>query len=89
MRAHPDVVDAAVAGIPDAEMGERVGVAVVAGADPPTPDELRTWCRARLAPFKLPEVVVYVDSLPVNELGKLPRRAVVELITSQVREVAP
>ncbi|HVN50845.1 MAG TPA: class I adenylate-forming enzyme family protein [Acidimicrobiales bacterium] len=84
LRSHPAVRDAAVAGIPDAEMGERVGAAiVVAAGEPPTREELREWCRSRLAPFKLPEVVVYVDALPVNELGKLPRRAVVELIAAR------
>jgi long-chain acyl-CoA synthetase len=91
IRSHPAVREAAVAGIPDEEMGERVGAAVVmAGAEPGgqdgglTRDELRDWCRTRLAPFKLPEVVVFVDALPMNELGKLPRRAVVELISSRV-----
>ena len=88
IRAHPLVREAAVAGVPDEEMGERVGAAVVLGTGDEgrglTRDELRDWCRERLAPFKLPEVVVFVDALPVNEMGKLPRRAVVELITARV-----
>ena len=50
------------------------------GSPAPTRDELRDWCRADLAGFKLPDVVVVVDALPVNELGKLPRAAAVELI---------
>lgn len=84
LRDHPAVGDVAVAGVPDLEMGERVGVAIVVrpGADRPSQADLRMWCRDRLAPFKLPEVVVAVDALPYNDLGKLPRRAVVELITS-------
>jgi acyl-CoA synthetase (AMP-forming)/AMP-acid ligase II len=66
-------------------MGERVGVAIVpvdgsGRASPPTLDELRDHCRDRLAPYKLPEVLAIVDQLPHNELGKLPRRAVAELI---------
>ena len=79
---HPSVREAAVAGVPDAEMGERVGVLVVARGDGPTPtiDELRAWCRPHLASFKLPEFVVAVDALPYNELGKLPKRAIVEAL---------
>jgi len=85
VRAHPDVVDVAVAGVPDPEMGERVGVAIVVrdGGAPPTLEELREWCRARLAPFKLPEVLAVVDALPYNELGKLARRQMAELIVAR------
>jgi len=84
LRDHPSIADVAVAGVPDAEMGERVGVAIVLrpAAPNPTDDELRTWCRARLAAFKAPEVIAVVDALPYNELGKLPRRAAVALITA-------
>jgi acyl-CoA synthetase (AMP-forming)/AMP-acid ligase II len=49
------------------------------GAAAPDLEALREWCRARLAPFKLPERLVVVDVLPYNELGKLPRRAVAAL----------
>jgi acyl-CoA synthetase (AMP-forming)/AMP-acid ligase II len=82
IRTHPAVADVGVAGIADDEMGERVGAAIVVrpGADAPGVDELREWCRGRLAPFKLPERLVVVDVLPYNELGKLPRRAVAALI---------
>jgi long-chain acyl-CoA synthetase len=86
LRSHPAVRDAAVAGVPDDEMGMRVGALLV--LEPhvaqPSLDELRSWARDRLAPFKLPEIVAFVDALPTNELGKLPARRVVELIISSV-----
>ncbi len=84
LRDHPSIADLVIAGVPDPEMGERVGVAIVVrpGAAAPTKGELRAWCRGRIAPFKAPEVLAVVDALPYNELGKLPRRAAVELIVS-------
>ena len=83
LRAHAAVADVVVAGVPDPELGQRVGVALVVrdGQPVPTRDDLRDWCRVELAPFKLPDVVVVVDALPFNELGKLPRSAAVDLIT--------
>jgi len=86
LRRHPGVADVVVVGLPDPEMGERVAAAMVLVIDhqAPTLDELRDWCRPHLAPFKLPEVVVVVDALPSNELGKLPRAMAVELIRTSI-----
>jgi long-chain acyl-CoA synthetase len=82
LRDHPAVLDVAVAGVPDPEMGERVGVAVVVGS-PLTSDELRAHCQGRLAHYKMPERVVFVDQLPYNETGKVSRKALAALIQSQ------
>jgi long-chain acyl-CoA synthetase len=81
VRSHPAVADAAVAGVPDHEMGHRVGAAIVVSDEriAPTLDDLRTHCRATLAPFKLPERLVVVDAIPYNDLGKLPRRTALDL----------
>ncbi|PXY17455.1 acyl-CoA synthetase [Prauserella muralis] len=71
---HPKVADAAVVGGPDPRWGERVVAVVVpdpaAGRDP-APEELVTWCRERLAHFKCPREVHFVDALPRNATGKL------------------
>jgi o-succinylbenzoate---CoA ligase len=70
--AHPAVADAGVAGLPDAEWGEAVTAFVVLRS-PATSAELLDWCRAGLAPFKVPKAVHEVSELPRNASGKLLR----------------
>lgn len=74
--AHPAVREAAVIGEPDEYRGETV-VAVVSlrpGAEC-EPDELRTFCRERLAAYKVPREVRIMDDLPKTPTGKILRRA--------------
>ncbi|HUO41218.1 MAG TPA: fatty acid--CoA ligase family protein [Mycobacterium sp.] len=66
LRTHPAVSDVAVAGIGDDELGQRVGVAVVARS-PVTLEELRSHCRELIAHFKLPERLMLLDQIPHNE----------------------
>jgi acyl-CoA synthetase (AMP-forming)/AMP-acid ligase II len=73
LRAHDDIVDVAVRGVADAELGEDVAAAVVVRA-PIDPEALRAWCRARLAGHKVPRRIVFTDELPLTELGKVSRR---------------
>jgi acyl-CoA synthetase (AMP-forming)/AMP-acid ligase II len=75
---HPDVGEACAVGIPSAEWGEAVGVAVVVRTDhaPPTENELRELIRAKLRSSRVPERIQFVKQLPYNEMGKLLRREV-------------
>jgi malonyl-CoA/methylmalonyl-CoA synthetase len=72
---HPGVAEVAVAGTPDAEWGEVVTAWVVPAraATPPREAELAGFAAERLARFKCPRRVVFVDALPRNALGKVLR----------------
>jgi acyl-CoA synthetase (AMP-forming)/AMP-acid ligase II len=72
LKAHPDVADAAVVGLPDPEWGEIVG-AVIAPSDPTTPslDALHAWLAERLAGYKRPRKLVVVDEVRRTSVGKL------------------
>jgi long-chain acyl-CoA synthetase len=79
LREHPSVRDVAVAGVPDPELHERVGAVVVVDTDV-TVGELQQFCAGKLARYKTPERVAFVDEVPLTDLGKVDRRAVVRLL---------
>jgi fatty-acyl-CoA synthase len=70
LHEHPHVQDAAVVGVPDETWGEAGAAFVVVDA-PVTAEEIVEFCRERLARFKVPKAVHFVDALPRNSMGKL------------------
>ena len=80
IRSHPAVTDCAVAGVPDPEMNERVG-AIVVTTEPLDAAVLQQWCAERIAKYKTPELVVFADEVPLTDMGKVDRKAVVRIVT--------
>ncbi|MEU8967766.1 acyl-CoA synthetase [Streptomyces monashensis] len=72
LKAHPDVYDALVAGVPDATWGNHVAAVVQlrTGATPPSLSDIQTHCRARLAGYKIPRQLVLTDSIQRSPSGK-------------------
>jgi long-chain acyl-CoA synthetase len=72
---HPDVAEVAVIGVPDERWGETVKALVVPGSRrTPTADELVAFARERLAGYKLPRSIEFVDDLPRTATGKVLKR---------------
>jgi acyl-CoA synthetase (AMP-forming)/AMP-acid ligase II len=76
LSAHPGVGAAAVVGAPAPVIGE-IGVAFVVAAPGRAPDaaELRAWCARRLADYKAPDRVEFVDELPLTSMMKVDKLA--------------
>ncbi len=76
---HPLIREAAVAGIPDDYRGETVKAYIVLKDDAKvTEKELESWCRERLAAYKIPRKYEFRDSLPKTIVGKVLRRKLME-----------
>jgi crotonobetaine/carnitine-CoA ligase len=69
---HPQIVEAAVVGVPDAIRDEAVAAVVVAAAGGAvSAEDVAEHCRTRLARFKVPTVVEFADELPKTSIGKV------------------
>jgi acyl-CoA synthetase (AMP-forming)/AMP-acid ligase II len=76
---HPSIVDVAVYGVDDDTWGERVEAAVVVRPQTSvTIDEVRDFCRSRLAGFKIPRSLVIYDDLPLTPNSKVDKRRLSE-----------
>lgn len=81
---HPAVSEAAVVGLPDPQWGERVtAVVVLRDGTSATEADIISVCRDRLAGFKAPKAVYFVDEIPKNVSGKILKREIRDTLTSR------
>jgi long-chain acyl-CoA synthetase len=74
MAQHPGVLESAVIGVADPHTGQGVKLFVVKRDAAMTEAELTKFARERLAAYKVPKVIVFVDSLPKSNVGKIIRK---------------
>lgn len=84
LQSHPAIVEVAVVGSPDADLGEVVTAVIVTAAGAALSiDDVRAHARAGLAPHKVPGRVLFVDEIPKTGPGKFKKRELIENIGRQ------
>jgi fatty-acyl-CoA synthase len=80
LRGHPKIVDVYVYGIPDERLGEDVAAAIkLKQGERATPEEIRGFCEGRIARFKIPRQIRFVDAFPMTASGKVQKFKLREL----------
>ena len=74
MAQHPGVLEAAVIGVADPHTGQAVKLFVVKRDPAVTDADLTKFARERLAAYKVPKIIVFIDSLPKSNVGKIIRK---------------
>jgi len=87
LRAMPGVADARIVAAPDARRGQQIVACIVRDANAPPLDHvgIRRYCAARLAAYKIPRTIVFVDAIPRTARGKIDRAALDAVVRAHVR----
>ncbi|MFM1897170.1 MAG: hypothetical protein RLZZ385_2244 [Pseudomonadota bacterium] len=86
VNSHPGIMESAAIGIPSQQTGEAVVLYVVARDKSLTKEALLEYCREGLTAYKIPKVVVFADSLPKTNIGKVLRRELRDSYTRQATQ---
>jgi fatty-acyl-CoA synthase len=78
LHTHPKVAEVQVVGLPDERLGETVA-AWIRVKEPATEEEIREFCRGRIAHFKVPQYIRFVDEFPMTVTGKVQKFRIREI----------
>src|SRR6202522_1252605 len=85
LHEHPAVLDVAVVGVPDAKYGEAVCACIrLRGGMTATEEEVREFCRAQIAHYKVPRYVRFVESFPLTISGKVQKYLIREQLRTEL-----
>ena len=77
--AHPDILEVSVVGVPDETYGQVVA-AVFKAKQKLSLQGLQDWSKERMASYKTPRIILQVDEIPRNQMGKVNKKELVKLI---------
>ena len=83
--SHPDVVDVQVVGVPDAKNGEEVCAFVKTKSGAVDAEDIKAFCRGRIAHFKVPRYVLDIDEFPMTVTGKIQKYLLREEANSRLQ----
>ncbi|WAA08758.1 acyl-CoA synthetase [Fervidibacillus albus] len=83
---HEAIDEVAVVGIPDEKWGERIVAFVSLKGTDLSENELKDYCEKKLAKFKVPKAFVSVDQLPKTPVGKIDKKALMDVLSEQTEQ---
>ena len=87
LMGHPKILEACTVGLPDAYRGETVKAFIVVKAgETLTEEEISNYCREKLAAYKVPKLIEFIDELPKSAVGKVLRRKLKEMEMEKARD---
>jgi fatty-acyl-CoA synthase len=87
---NPKIEQVEVIGVPDPKYGEEVCAWIkLHEGEKATPDEIRAYCKGKIAHFKIPKVIRFVDSFPMTITGKVQKFVMREQMAAEMAEPAP